>query len=82
MKKALSTLFIITGIIFISAPYINNRIIESRVNISKEVIEEVTAEEIEENTQTTEDTVFDYEAIRDVEITSTITNALKTKRNY
>ena len=80
MKKTLSTILIILGILLIVSPYINNQIIENRVNVSREVVEEVTAEVIEENTQAQEEAVYDYEAVKDVEIASTITEAIKTKK--
>lgn len=70
MKKTISSILIIIGILLIVSPLINNQIIKNRVEISQEITKEITVEQIEENEE--EEAVYDYEDIRDVEIRSTI----------
>ena len=71
MKRLLSTLLIIIGLILILSPIFNKKIIESRVNTTQIIVEEITSEEIEENTK--EAAVYDFSMIKDVGIASTIT---------
>ncbi len=70
MKKTISSMLIIIGIVLIVSPFINNRIIESRVEVSQEITKHISAEQIEKNEEV--EAVYDYEKIQDVEITSTI----------
>lgn len=71
MKRILSTLLIIIGILLIFSPFFSKRIVQARVNSTQEVVEEVTHEEIEENLK--EESIYDFSAIKDVGIVSTIT---------
>lgn len=71
MKRILSTLLIIIGLILIFSPLFSKKIIESRVNTTQVIVEEITAVEIENNTK--EVAKYDFSAIKDVGITSTIT---------
>lgn len=75
MKKIIWLLLIVIGIFLIISPLINNKIIEKRVEVSREIVEEITAEQIEENDE--KEATYDYEAIQDVEIVSTIVAAIE-----
>lgn len=78
MKKIISTLLIIIGFVFILAPFANSRIIRSRSNTTQKIVKEVTAEEIEENDN--KEAIYEYEAIKDIEITSTISGTMDMKK--
>lgn len=71
MKRIISTIFILIGIVFISLPYASKRIIKEKVKTNQNILEEITIEEIEEN-ETTE-AEYDYSSVRDVEARSVIT---------
>lgn len=74
MKKLISTLLIIVGVILILSPFFNKKLIEHRVTTTQEVVQAVTAEEIEINTK--EIAIYDFSAIKDVGIASTITGSI------
>lgn len=71
MKRLVSTLLIIIGLILILSPIFNKKIIESRVNTTQIIVADITPEEIKENTK--EIAIYDFSVIKDVGITSTIT---------
>lgn len=75
MKKWISTILIIFGIIVISLPFLNRQIIKYNMNKSKELIEGLTREELKENNSM--EAEFDYDSIQDLEIVSTIKDAPK-----
>ena len=79
MKRILSLILILMGIVLISVPFLNNQLIKKSVSKSMEFVEEITYEEIEENEA--REAVFDYSSIRDVSITRVInnTNELENK---
>ncbi|WMM24806.1 class A sortase [Tissierella sp. MB52-C2] len=68
MKKLISTMAIIIGIIVLSIPYINNLIIQYNINTKRNILNEITPEEIEENKNT--ETNYDYDSIIDIETNS------------
>lgn len=70
MKKNISILLIIVGLILILTPAINNQMIKQKNKTVNKIIENISAEEIAKNIET--DAEFDYSAIEDVDITSTI----------
>lgn len=71
MRRIISTSLIILGILLIFSPIINKQIIKKRVTTTQNIIEEVTFEKIEENTK--KEAIYDFSAIKDVGIISTIT---------
>ena len=76
MKKAFgikifSTLLIIVGVILILSPVINKMLIKNLVEKTQGMVGEISPEEIEENSK--EVAIYDFSAINDVGITSTIT---------
>lgn len=72
MKRILSLIFILMGIVLLAIPYLNNHLIERNVNKNIELVEEITYEEIEENQS--RETVFDYSSIRDVNISTVLSS--------
>lgn len=88
MKKLISTLLIISGIILLLLPFTNNFLIKSKISTTKEIVNEISAEEIEENTKEEnpkenledEEVLFDYAEIEDVQITTTISEAANFKK--
>lgn len=70
MNRVLSSLLIVLGVLLIFSSFISKRIVKTVNTTSQNIFEEVTVEEIEENLEREAD--FDYEAIKDVEITSSI----------
>lgn len=70
MKKTIPILLIITGMILISIPTINNQIVKTNVKSKATIAERITYEEIRVNIET--DAEFDYTAIKDVDIVSAI----------
>lgn len=74
MKKIISTLLILFGIILISIPFINKEIIKHNYKTTQVIVEKITAQEIEENLILEAD--YDYEIIKDVEITTTIIGSI------
>lgn len=88
MKKLISTLLIISGIVLLLLPFTNNFLIKSKISTTKEIVNEISAEEIEENTKEEnpkenledEEVLFDYAEIEDVQITTTISEAANFKK--
>ncbi|CAK7067465.1 class A sortase [Tissierella carlieri] len=74
MKKFISIVLIIIGIALILTPTIKNQIIKHNIKKKSEIVNTITHEEITENIET--DAEFDYEAIEDVGITSTIIGSI------
>ncbi len=88
MKKIISTILIITGILLLLLPLINDWLIKSKISTTKELVNEISPEEIQENTldQNSEEnvsedeTLFDYSSIEDVQLTTTISEAARFKK--
>lgn len=74
MKKRISIMLIVIGIILILAPNIKKQIIKNNIKNKSEIIENITHEEIVENLEV--EAEFDYEAIEDVGIASTIMGSI------
>ncbi|MDU5080693.1 class A sortase [uncultured Tissierella sp.] len=74
MKKFISIVLIIIGIALILTPTIKNQIIKHNIKKKSEIVNTISHEEITENIET--DAEFDYEAIEDVGITSTIIGSI------
>ena len=75
MRKILSTTLIVIGIVIIASPFINKQIIKYNMNKKQNLIRETTKEQLKENENL--EAEFDYESIRDIDITSTIKDAPK-----
>ena len=75
MKKIISTILILIGIIFLSIPYLNNLIIKRNLKAKQNIVEGVTVNEIEENNNRKAE--YDYSNIKDVEISNTISGITK-----
>lgn len=73
MRKFLSTVMIIIGLVLISMPYLRNALIKQKVDKSVELVEEISYEEIQENES--KKAIYDYSSIRDVGISSIIINS-------
>ena len=78
MKKIISIVLIIAGLFLIVSPIFNNQIIKGKANTAQKITEKVTSVEIEKNDR--REATYDYSAIKDVEITSTITGAFSMKK--
>lgn len=78
MKRILSLILILVGITIISIPHLNNLLIKQKVNKSIDIIEEISYEEIENNES--RDADFDYSSVRDVSLTTVLSN--RNKINY
>lgn len=70
MKKIVSILLIITGIILLMVPTINKIIIKHNSESKVKVLDTITYEDIVQNIET--EAEFDYSSIEDVSVTSTI----------
>lgn len=70
MKRMISTVLIVLGIIIIFLPNLNRQIIKYNFNKNKKAINKFTSEDLKENDSL--EAEFDYESIQDVEIVSTI----------
>lgn len=70
MKKIISILLIIIGLVIIFIPTINNQIVKKNNKSIIKIVETISHDEIEKNAETVVE--FDYSAIEDVDITSTI----------
>lgn len=68
MKKAISSILVIIGIILILTPLISKVLIESREKLSAEIARQLTAEQMGKNNQ--REAVYDYDSIQEVEIRS------------
>lgn len=72
MKRILSFIFILGGIVLLAIPSVNDYLIKRNINKNIELVEEITYEEIEENQS--REAVFDYSSIRDVSISTVLSN--------
>lgn len=70
MRKVLSLIMILIGLVFISAPYLSNSLLRYRVNKNIDIAKEITPEEIEQNEL--REATFDYSSIQDVSVSSII----------
>lgn len=70
MKKIVATILIVLGIGLIFSPFLSKKVVEKVNTTSQKVFEEVTEEEIVENNKI--EAVYDFEAIKDIEIASSI----------
>ena len=50
MKKTISTILIFLGIVLLLSPFINDMLIKNRISSSQEIVNNISAEEIEVNT--------------------------------
>lgn len=89
MKKIISTLLIVLGLILIVSPFINDILIKNKISSTNTLVQEITAQQIEENTQAMEDpkeeegqdeVLFNYDAIEDVQITTTLSEVIRFKK--
>ncbi len=89
MKKIISTLLIVLGLILIVSPFINDILIKNKISYTNTLVKEITAQQIEENTQAVEDpkeedlqdeVLFNYDAIEDVQITTTLSEVIRFKK--
>jgi sortase A len=78
MRKIISTILILLGIIVVSLPSLNRQIIKYNTNKNKELIRAITNEQLKENDSL--EAEFDYDSIQDIEIISTIKD--RPKFNY
>lgn len=87
MKKTISTILIFLGIVLLLSPFINDMLIKNRISSSQEIVNNISAEEIEVNTLNespdetleNEDLLFDYSAIEDIQIATTISEVARFK---
>ncbi|MBU5424835.1 class A sortase [Tissierella pigra] len=70
MRKFISTIIIIIGVILLFIPHINNLIIQHNINNTRNVLKEITSEEIIKNKNT--EGIYDYDSIRDIEINTVL----------
>lgn len=74
MRKILSILLIIIGIIFLMMPSINKMIIKKNTKSKIDIIDSISHEEIKENMEI--EVEYDYSSIEDVGVTSTLFGSL------
>ena len=74
MKRTISFILIILGIILIFSSFINTRIVEKVNNTGQKVFVETTVEEIKENKK--REATYNFDAIKDVEFASSIIGAI------
>ena len=74
MKRIVSVVLIILGIILIFSSFISNRIVEQVNTTSQKVFVETTVEEIKENKK--REATYNFDAIKDVEFASSIIGAI------
>lgn len=72
MKRIISSLLIIVGILFLSMPYIKNQLVKQNVNKNMGALEEISHEEIETNEL--REATFDYSSVRDVSLATILDN--------
>lgn len=77
MKKAISIILIIVGLLLIASPYISKLVIKQRIKSASP--SEVTAEMIEKNNKN--EAEFDYSSIKDIDISATLLNPSKIDKN-
>ncbi len=80
MKRIISSLLIIGGILFISMPFIKNQLIKENVDKNMKLVEEISYEEIEINES--REAIFDYSSVRDVSFTTILNNRSKVDYDY
>lgn len=73
MKKAMSSILIIIGVLLVASPFINNLIIYKNLETSRKVTYEISKEQIAENNE--KQSEYNYDEIQDTEIVSTIKSA-------
>ncbi len=73
MKRILSIIFILVGIVLLAIPNLNDYLIKRNIEKNIELVEEISYDEIEENQA--RDAVFDYSSIRDVSISTVLSNS-------
>ncbi len=71
MKKWISSVLIIIGIILIGAQFLPDILIKNQVKKSTEIVEEITVEQIEENNE--KEGTYDYSSIEEVDPGNVIT---------
>jgi len=74
MKKTISIIFILIGIFLLSSQMINEQLIKNKALKTQNIVEEVTAQEIEINQQV--EVEYDYEAIEDNSLVSTLIGSI------
>lgn len=88
MKKVISTLLIIIGLTLMASPFINDLLIKNKISSTSNLVKEITAQQIEENIQSSqepaeedldEEVLFNYDAIEDVQIATTINEVIRFK---
>lgn len=70
MKKWISSVLIIAGIVLIAVQFLPDILIKNRTKKSIEIVDEITVEQIEENNK--KEGVYDYSVIQDVDPASAI----------
>lgn len=70
MRKIISILLIIIGLVIIFIPTTNNQMVKQNNKSIIQIVETITPEEIEQNIEAVAE--YDYSAIEDVDITATI----------
>lgn len=70
MRRTISILLIIIGLVIIFIPTINNQMVKQNNKSIIQIVESITPEEIEQNIEVVAE--YDYSAIDDVDITATI----------
>lgn len=88
MKKIISTILIILGVVLLLSPFINDMLIKSKISSTQEIVNNISAEEIEVNTldESTDESIendpllFDYSAIEDIQLTRTISEVARFKK--
>lgn len=79
MKRLISLLLIVIGILLASIPFIKNQLIIQNVNKNMDIIEDISFEEIEKNELS--EAIFDYSSVRDVSLATVINNRNKIDYN-
>lgn len=74
MKRIISVILILLGVVLIFSSFINTKIVDQVNNTGQKVFVETTVEEIKENEK--REAIYDYDAIKDIEITSSIIGAI------
>ena len=79
MKKAISTLLIITGILLISLPYTSDFMLKISNDANKKEIDKITWEDIEKNQES--QAQFNLDSVEDVDLTRTLLGSRKLDKN-
>lgn len=80
MRKKLSIILIVLGLIFLSIPMINSLIIKYNSKQNRDLLDEMTMEQMEENSK--REASYDYSTIQDIDITSTFTGLQDFDEKY